>query len=61
MRLTYGLGRKFNLEFFVRKLLMYFAKRSKIPFIIPYLIHQLLRWYAFLVIDCSLSDRKSKK
>jgi len=38
---------------FVRKFLKYFAKRSKLPFITPYLIHQLLRWHAFPMIDCS--------
>jgi hypothetical protein len=62
MRLLYGLGRKFNiieetklliLNFFARKFPKYFAKRSKVPFIIPYLIHQLLRYHVFPMTDCS--------
>ena len=46
--------------FFIRKFLKYFAKRNKVPFIIPYLIHQLLRWHAFPMINCSQVIEKAR-
>ena len=49
-----------NFEFFVRKFPKYFAKRSEVPFIIPYLIHQLLKWHAFPMINCSQVIEKAR-
>jgi hypothetical protein len=42
-----------DFEFLKDKFPKYFAGRSKVSFIIPYLIHQLLRWHSFPMIDCS--------
>ena len=42
-----------DFKFFVRNFSKYLAKRSNVSFIIPYLIHQLLRLYAFPMIDYS--------
>ena len=48
-----SLRRSYWFWIFVRNFLKYFAKRSKVPFIIPYIIHQLLRWHTFPMINCS--------
>ena len=68
LMITYGLGRKFNIIeetsywywIFVRKFPKYFAKRSKVPFIIPYLIHELLAWHTFPMINCSQVIEKAR-
>jgi len=59
--ITYGLGRKFNIIEETKLLILNFCKKisqvlyrkKQVPFIILYLIHQLLRWHAFPTIDCS--------
>ena len=49
-----------DFDFFVRKFPKHFAKRSKVTFIIPYLIHQLLKWHAFPMINYSQVIEKAR-